>query len=285
MQSIVLRKTRETDIRKRTTFRRKWNNKKLLLRRKNKGTADQSRITRKKLHKSKETNKHNKKQRTLWKANSRKSFKKQKTSKKLRQICNSPVPVACIKNATDVLLFEGNQVKNFIKQYKRFNTQKKQVESKFEKRNRFEGPKNNLDFSIGNNRSSLSCKNSATSRVNFDSVYTTLSNCSDMIEEACKIPEVDQDKMDTCNENMKSFLPSKEKDCRTNDPTCQCWEEFTGKVQFLKDSKCTKTMSDYAKKMKKQKKQCTDQFKICKKAEDSSIGVIYECQNKNYQET
>merc|ERR1712215_420495 len=193
MQSIVLRKTRETDIRKRTTFRRKWNNKKSLLRRKNKGTADQSKITRKKLHKSKETNKHNKKQRTPLKANSRKSFKKQKTSKKLRQICNSPVPVACIKNATDVLLFESNQVKNFIKQYKRFNTQKKQVESKFEKRNRFEGPKNNLDFSIGNNRSSLSCKNSATSRANFDSVYTTLSNCSDMIEEACKIPEVDQD--------------------------------------------------------------------------------------------
>merc|ERR1712183_942843 len=58
MQSLSLRKTRETNVRKRTTLRKRPRNNKKQLLRKNKGTADQSTITRKKLHKSKEKNKH-----------------------------------------------------------------------------------------------------------------------------------------------------------------------------------------------------------------------------------
>ena len=93
--------------------------------------------------------------------------KKKKRPKKktnLRQSCSSgEASLTCMKNAMDGMMFEKNQIANYLKQAKRLENHGTISTNKLGKRFNFAGAKKHLLWAIGGNLSDPKCGPNTTS--------------------------------------------------------------------------------------------------------------------------
>merc|ERR1711892_776132 len=212
-------------------------------------------------------------------------------SNKARQSCDSGISAACMEAAKTVLVYEGNQVINFIKRYLRYNRQENTTDNKLGKKGLFVTPQKYMEEAMGGNMTTLDGCDSATSKTFFSTNYTFLSNCSALIAEKCTPVTPDEAKvtaMASCYTEMNKIKAETEK-CRklSTDGTaqCACWTTIQSTVNDIKalSPKCVQTMETMAKDMKDAKKTCTKTFSLCKKAEDASVKLINDCMNFDVQ--
>jgi len=232
------------------------------------------------------------------KIKSRKGRKKvKKSDRKSRQTCSGDTPVTstCTKHAMEVLVYEANQVTNYLKQSKQLLRHANQTESKKEKKGNFEDAAKHILIAVGGNTTNPSCGdgNATATRLlgnkrALDTTlvnYETLMNCSSSVEEACTPPPKSfnadiETKINTCTTKMEKFR-SKTKACMTDEmkkdatKQCECWSEANTQREDIKKEKCS--INADKQKVTKQKKACTDAFKVCKKAEDASVKLIETC--------
>merc|ERR1712106_389610 len=213
------------------------------------------------------------------------------SSSKARQSCDSGISAACMEAAKTVLVYEGNQVINFIKRYLRYNRQQNTTGNKLGKKGLFVTPQKYMEEAMGGNMTTLDGCDSATSKTFFSTNYTFLSNCSALIAEKCTPVTPDEAQvsaMAACYAEMNKIKAETEK-CRklSTDGTaqCACWTTIQSTVNDIKalSPKCAQTMETMAKDMKDAKKTCTKTFSLCKKAEDASVKLINDCMNFDVQ--
>ena len=99
--------------------------------------------------------------------NKKKNKKKKKNLKKRKQkqsSCSSEeVSLTCMENALDCMLFEKNQVTNWLKQAKRLENHGTISTNKVGKKGNFEAARKHLEWAIGGNKSSPQCGPNTTS--------------------------------------------------------------------------------------------------------------------------
>merc|ERR1719481_1726414 len=133
-----------------------------------------------------------------------------------RQSCsgNNPVSSTCMTNAASVLIFEKNQVTNYLKQAKQLIRHKNMTENKQMKKGEFEETASKMLEAIGGNLSNPICgqKSKGLERAldHHLSNYTQLLNCSKAILEACGVPdnlhnEESAKELKDCDKKMVEF--------------------------------------------------------------------------------
>jgi len=277
--------------------------------------ATKLRTNRKRNNKKKgNKKKHNRNEKSKNKNNGRKKIKTKKKKRKnnngnkkteARQTdatcSDTQVSEQCLVDAQLALVFEANQVKNYLKQAKRQKSHAKISGKKKgkDKTGRFAKAAGMLLMAIGGNMSSPKCGNpEANSSVdeaqkaedmNFlMSNYTQMMNCSAYIEEICTIPNKTfnatiEAEVAACNLTMYAFIDTA-KVCyelqrnvsnTTATELCTCWAKSAALVDGMRKCK-TKTKADM---ITNQKKRCSQAFTKCKKMEDGSVRMINQCMN------
>jgi len=197
----------------------------------------------------------------------------------------------CLQNAVDALNFEKNQIQNFFKQKARLQNHNKTTANKQGKKGEFEDAAKYLLQAIGGNISAPTCGESGTaqkarSAKSASDTYKTLLNCSAAIKEACTMPKMTFNAtiaatLDTCA-NIYTKSKDTSNTCRTEKQfltnatgACECWSKAAIGIALAKKNNCAAT--DTAKSVKKAKNKCVAAFSVCKKAEDSAVGLIHTC--------
>eukprot|EP00090_Calanus_glacialis_P022044 TRINITY_DN33997_c0_g1_i1.p1 TRINITY_DN33997_c0_g1~~TRINITY_DN33997_c0_g1_i1.p1 ORF type:complete len:355 (-),score=87.36 TRINITY_DN33997_c0_g1_i1:66-1130(-) len=244
----------------------------------------------------KDNNETKKKRKSKTKTGEFKKFKlagrKKKTIKKTsltsnpRQ-CQTGIGPACMEAAKNVLVYEGNQVINFLKKFLRYSRQANVTGNKLGKKGAFSTPKKHMEDAMGGNMTTLTGCPTETSRGNYSSNYAFLSNCSALIDDKCtpvKPEEAQMTAMEKCNTEMTKIRSSTE-NCRKFETDgaqqCTCWLKLESEVNGIKalQPKCIQTIDKMGKDMKKAATTCTNTFSLCKKAEDASLKHINDCMN------
>ena len=219
--------------------------------------------------------------------------------KKQRQSCNgnTPVPRSCMENAASVLIFEKNQVTNYLKQSKQLIGHKNITDNKLAKKGEFEDSANHMRIAIGGNLSNPICGANSTDpnirkiiqrSLNLPlTSYYQLTNCSAAINEACDVPDAlynktSLEKIKECNttmENFKNFTKTCQTDLMKENATvqCDCWTVAKQKMKELQALECE--TNKVKKEVTANKRKCNKVFSECKKLEDSSVSLIYNCMN------
>eukprot|EP00090_Calanus_glacialis_P047515 TRINITY_DN990_c0_g1_i2.p1 TRINITY_DN990_c0_g1~~TRINITY_DN990_c0_g1_i2.p1 ORF type:complete len:437 (-),score=117.37 TRINITY_DN990_c0_g1_i2:2838-4148(-) len=250
--------------------------------------------SRKKIkHAARKNKRKNKKSKTKSGRNAKKSKKgKNKSTPQGRLTCGSTqVNDTCLQNAVDALNFEKNQIQNFYKQKARLINHNKTTASKQGKKGEFEDAAKYLLQAIGGNLSAPTCGESGTaqkarSAKSASDTYKTLLNCSVSIKEACTMPTKTfnatiQATLDACAtiyniSKMTSDVCRTESAFLTNGTlACECWSKAAMGIVIAKKNNCAAT--DTSKSVKAAKNKCITAFSVCKKAEDSAVGLIHTC--------
>ena len=88
----------------------------------------------------------------------RKEKKRAKKKNNSRQSCSSnEVSLTCMKNAMEGMMFEKNQISNYLKQAKRLENHGTISTNKVDKKNNFDDAKKHLFWAIGGNLSNPKC--------------------------------------------------------------------------------------------------------------------------------
>ena len=121
--------------------------------------------------------------------------KEQNTAPRQAQTCSgsTPVPGNCMENAAFVLLFEKNQISNYLKQSKQLIRHNEQADNKLIKKGEFKESADHMMMAIGGNLSNPICGENSTDpdvwrrqqrdlNLHMD-YYNKLNNCSAAIHE------------------------------------------------------------------------------------------------------
>jgi len=188
----------------------------------------------------------------------------------------------CLSNLLNSLKFEKDKIRTFTNQKKRAESFKKLIGKKGGKDDQFGNTTTYLLMALGGNMTNLNCSGKTSLTTEAAATYTTLSNCSASIAEACAVPNKTANftLLDTCT-TVYTEIQTKNAACLklTTDGTaaCTCWTEAANMTVAAKklsddcDAKSTQL------EMKSLKKACLASFSACKKAEDSSVAYIMTC--------
>merc|ERR1712002_1412998 len=245
---------------------------------KNKGRPGKKRNKRGKKKTTRKTKK-NKKQAErrrlrLARRRQRKKLKKEqrtKNAEKQTQCRQNTVSDACMTTAMEVMTWEGNQVTNFLKQYKRYSNFQNQTKNKQGKRDKFLSVKTLMNNATAN-MTDVNCTystNKQTSKQNFEQAYKQIDNCSASILEACNMKnDTKMPTMIECEGEMSKVKKLNEACRETADAAgqCACWEKMAKDyMNPMKTKKCNIEMTRIIKAMKTEKNKCIAAFKACKK--------------------
>merc|ERR1719320_1286409 len=269
-------------------------------RKKNKKTKTERKIERRKKTKTaKKTKKKMRKIKINTKRNRNIISKKKQRLIDPRQSCSGTTPVSstCLENAALVLLYEKNQVTNYLKQSKQLIRHKNMTDNKLIKKGEFKRSANHMLMAIGGNLSNPICGENSTDStarkrqqraldLHLD-YYSKLNNCSDVIHEACDVPndlhnETSLEKIKECNTTKEEFRILT-KTCQTEEMKnnasmqCDCWAGAKEKMKELQSLKCETNKAK--KEVTANKRKCNKVFSNCKKMEDFSVFLIYTCMN------
>jgi len=218
-------------------------------------------------------------------------------SKVSRQTCSDTISDLCLTNAMEVMAWEGNQVSNFIKQFKRYANFNKTSNNKKEKKGKFDPSIEYMKTASGNFTNFTGCtfaNDSSSSYTKYMEVYASINNCSANVEAKCNRSDpVDLPLMIECNTEM-SKVKALNEDCRDktitsnadSEEACTCWKKMKDDYMTpLKEKQCNPKMSTMVKEMKSHKQACVRSFSDCKKEENKLPGLFFECMDFDVGET
>merc|ERR1712130_392564 len=257
---------------------------------------------KRKIKKRKKKLSQKKKKKDKKKLKEKKGAKTERKTSESRQCTPAPVSDECLTNALNVMIWEGEPVKNFLKKYSRFTKFTEQTGNKNAKKSKFQDVAGFLSEGAGGNMNNITCESNSTTsnsrRVSeYKERYNELGNCSASVEEACSnftIPE-DWDELVACHKNVTNpphFFNSTSKikdlvqECvtlKSEDATahCTCLENINNRedVKSFKDNKCIKKMDKTQKAMKEFKRLCLNAFGACRTAQKDAPGLVVDCMN------
>merc|ERR1711874_244205 len=237
--------------------------------------------------------------------NRKKNNNKLKKRKQKQSSCSSnEVSRTCMQNALDCMLFEKNQITNWLKQAKRLENHETISTNKNGKKGEFEDARKHLEWAIGGDKSNPKCgpnttagRDSATGingeKIDFEKEQgyavanlTLMENCSATIEEACNPSNLDgvdlsefSSVISTCRSLMSEFN-DKSKECRglteSVSNQCQCWSDLTVIMADIKEFDC-KRIKAAQKLVASHKADCIKVFSKCKRSEDHAVEAVYSC--------
>jgi len=246
--------------------------------------------------------KYNKKRRNRKKGKKgKKNFGKKKTRKQKQSCSSNEVTRTCMKNALDCMLFDKNQITNWLKQAKRLENHETISSNKFGKKEIFEEARKHLQWAIGGDKSKPSCgPNTTSTRIAYTGIYgetidfakekgyaignlTLMENCSVTIEAACNPIQLNltefKNVLTSCRSKMKDF-DNKSEECRAMTDSvskqCKCWSDLTVLMEEIKTLDC-KRIKETQKAVTSHKGDCIKVFSKCKRSEDHSVEAVYSC--------
>merc|ERR1711894_399864 len=243
---------------------------------------------------SKKKNKEKKKKKKKLRKQRR---KKQRKQTKQDSCTSTQANYTCMAAALKGLLFEQQQITNYLKQSKTLERHQSVSGNKQGKKNAFEEAEQHLLWAIGGDIDNPICGPSDTSSSKYNSTlyeyeknlavqsYKVLKECDIAIEKACNISLLEGYDKDGHAENttlcqdMKKDAIANNKRCQslTDDVSaqCACWINQTIVIDRIKEFKCSAKATQ--KLVTKHKNACIETFKKCKKKEDKSVESVYYC--------
>jgi len=216
------------------------------------------------------------------------------------------VSLTCMKDALECMLFDKNQITNWLKQAKRLENHGTISTNKVGKKGNFEEARKHLLWAIGGDKSNPSCgPNTTSARLADTGIHgekidyakeqgyalanlTMMENCSVAIEAACNTSSVVVDGVNlsnfssvltTCRSLMTNFT-DKSKLCRAMTDSvskqCTCWSELSEIMASIKTFNC-KRIKATQKAVTQHKSACIAVFSKCKRSEDHSVEAVYSC--------
>merc|ERR1712172_203839 len=267
----------------------KRNKNKLARRRKNRG----------KKSKSVKEKKNQKKKRKLSKKQKKRLRNKRREKKLTRQTSCSAnqANYQCMEAALKGMMFEQQQITNYLKQSKLLERHQSVSGNKRSKKVIFEEAEQHLLWAIGGDIDNPICGPSDKSSSKYNSTlyekeknlavesYKLLKECDIEIEKSCNISNLEgynkdgvAENITICQDMMQDAIAAN-KLCQslTEDVAaqCACWINQTILIDKIKDFKCQAKADQ--KKVTQFKNKCIDTFKACKKMEDKSVESVYYC--------
>jgi len=295
-------KKRIKDKKKKIT---KKNNKKKRTKKRLRNNSKRTNKGKKRGKKFKQTKKRNKgkKKKGKEKKDKQKLTKKQRKERKQRKsarqgsCASNEANYDCMAAALKGMLFEQQQITNYLKQSKLLQRHQDVTGNKRAKKNTFEEAEQHLIWAIGGDIDNPICGPSDTSSSKYNSTlyeyeknlavqsYKVLKECDIAIEKACNISLLEGYDKDGHAENttlcqdMKKDAIANNKRCQslTDDVSaqCACWINQTIVIDRIKEFKCSAKATQ--KLVTKHKNACIETFKECKKKEDKSVESVYYC--------
>merc|ERR1719480_242196 len=284
------KKRRMNQNKKRKDKKAKKNGKHIKKRNKGKKTKRKQRKNNKN---NKNKNKLSKKEMKLRKQRKRKQRKQARQS----SCTSSQANYTCMAAALKGLLFEQQQITNYLKQSKTLERHQSVSGNKQGKKNTFEEAEQHLLWAIGGDIDNPICGPNDTSSSKYNSTlyeyeknlavasYKILKECDVAIEKACNISLLEgYDKDGHANntalcKDMKKDAIANNKRCQglTEDVSaqCACWINQTIVIDRIKEFKCNAKATQ--KLVTQHKNKCIETFKECKKKEDKSVESVYYC--------
>merc|ERR1712183_335647 len=300
-EEMIRRKRRSADSKKK---RRKAGKKKKRRKHLNKKKLRaKTRKAEKKNQKQKRNRKKSKKNRRN-KIEKKKSKKRKQRKQKQSSCSSNEVSRACMQNALDCMLFEKNQITNWLKQAKRLENHETISTNKVGKKEGFEEARKHLEWAIGGDKNNPKCgPNTTAERLSATGIFgekidfekeqgyavgnlTLMENCSATIEAACNPSNLDgvnlsefSSVLSTCRSKMIEFN-NKSKECRALTESisnqCTCWSELSVIMADIKEFDC-KRIKATQKLVTSHKADCIKVFSKCKRSEDHSVEAVYSC--------
>jgi len=216
-----------------------------------------------------------------------------------KQSCSSEeVSLTCMKDALEGMMFEKNQITNYLKQAKRLENHGTISTNKVGKKGEFEEARKHLLWAIGGDISDPKCGPNTTAEQDSTIDYefeknlaleglAVLANCSVAIEAACNVSKLEGYEQDAYSENitlcrsMMSDAIANSKACQalTDSVTdqCKCWANQSILVGRIKQFNCLAKSTQ--KLVTAHKNECIKVFGTCKKKEDATVEAVYSCMN------
>merc|ERR1719154_873320 len=286
------KKSRSKSTKKGKKKRNKKRNKnKPVRKRKNKGKK--SRPEKKRKHRKNKT-KLSQKKKQKWRN------KRRKNGRKLSSHTSCSANQAnyqCMEAALKGMMFEQQQITNYLKQSKLLQRHQSVSGNKRSKKIIFEEAEQHLLWAIGGDIDNPICGPSDTSSSKYNSTlyekeknlavesYKILKECDIAIEQSCNISNLEGYNKDEVAENiticqdMMEDAIAANKLCQslTEDVAaqCTCWINQTILIDQIKELKCQAKADQ--KKVTQFKNKCIETFKACKKMEDKSVESVYYC--------
>merc|ERR1712179_340432 len=203
----------------------------------------------------------------------------------------------CMAAALKGMLFEQQQITNYLKQSKLLQRHQDVTGNKRAKKNTFEEAEQHLIWAIGGDIDNPICGPSDTSSSKYNSTlyefeknlavesYKVLRECDIAIEKSCNISNLEGydkegvgEKITLCQDMMKDAIANNKR-CQslTDDVSaqCACWINQTIVIDRIKEFKCSAKATQ--KLVTKHENACIETFKECKKKEDKSVESVYYC--------
>merc|ERR1719339_218396 len=203
----------------------------------------------------------------------------------------------CMEAALKGMMFEQQQITNYLKQSKLLQRHQSVSGNKRSKKIIFEEAEQHLLWAIGGDIDNPICGPSDTSSSKYNSTlyekeknlavesYELLKECDIAIEQSCNISNLEGYNKDEVAENiticqdMMEDAIAANKRCQslTEDvpAQCTCWINQTILIDQIKELKCQAKADQ--KKVTQFKNKCIETFKACKKMEDKSVESVYYC--------
>merc|ERR1712227_185132 len=271
---------------------------------KRKNRKNKKRLSRKQKQKlknkrRKDQRKSKKKKEKLTKKQRKLRNKKRKNPKKSSRQSSCSANQAnyqCMEAALKGMMFEQQQITNYLKQSKLLERHQSVSGNKRSKKVIFEEAEQHLLWAIGGDIDNPICGPSDKSSSKYNSTlyekeknlavesYKLLKECDIEIEKSCNISNLEGYNKDgvaenTICQNMMQDAIAANKLCQslTEDVAaqCACWINQTTLIDKIKAFKCQAKADQ--KKVTQFKNKCIDTFKACKKMEDKSVESVYYC--------
>merc|ERR1712110_1158354 len=284
--------TKKNNKKKRTKKRLRNNSKRT---NKGKKRGKKFKQTKKRIKGKKKKGKEKKDKQKLTK----KQRKERKKKKSARQGSCAPneANYDCMAAALKGMLFEQQQITNYLKQSKLLQRHQDVTGNKRAKKNTFEEAEQHLIWAIGGDIDNPICGPSDTSSSKYNSTlyefeknlavesYKVLKECDIAIEKSCNISNLEGydkegvgEKITLCQDMMKDAIANNKR-CQslTDDVSaqCACWINQTIVIDRIKEFKCQ--VKSNQKLVTQFKNKCIETFRECKKKEDKSVESVYYC--------
>jgi len=168
---------------------------------------------------------------------------------------------------------------NIFRQVKRTEGNKDKIEKKGKKKGDFNSTLMTLTSALGGNKTAPKCPGNSTASRQFADTLTLLDKCEADIDAACKFPNVTI-KTD-CKDAAQKFLNDTDaclKPSLSDADACSCFDALDLDATLAIIDGCSTKADNDA--VLAEKNKCKSKFAECKKAEDSSVGLVNTCKEQ-----